>query len=60
VVSVELAEQAGLRFTSTVVNCPPEEIRIGLPVALAWIDRAGAPFPVFEPATDATSTTGKG
>ena len=60
VVSVELAEQAGLRFTSTVVNCPPEVLRIGLPVELAWIDRAGAPFPVFEPATGATSTTGKG
>jgi uncharacterized protein len=54
VVSVELAEQAGLRFTSTVVNCLPEELRIGLPVALTWIDRAGAPFPVFEPATEKT------
>ena len=54
VVAVELAEQTGLRFTSTVVDCPPEELRIGLPVALAWIDRAGAPFPVFEPATDKT------
>jgi uncharacterized OB-fold protein len=55
VVSVELAEQTGLRFTSTVVNCPPEELRIGLPVALTWIDRAGAPFPVFEPADDKTA-----
>jgi uncharacterized OB-fold protein len=49
VVSVELAEQRGLRFTSTVVNCAPEDLRIGLPVQLTWIDRAGAPFPVFEP-----------
>ena len=54
VVSVELAEQAGLRFTSTVVNCAPEDLRIGLPVQLTWIDRAGAPFPVFAPADDAT------
>jgi uncharacterized protein len=49
VVSVELEEQPGLRFTSTVVNCAPEDLVIGLPVQLTWIERAGAPFPVFEP-----------
>jgi hypothetical protein len=37
-----------------VINCPPEELRIGLPVTLAWIDRAGAPFPVFEQASTDT------
>lgn len=47
VVTVELEEQAGLRFTSTVVDAPLESIRIGAPVELAWIDRYGAPFPVF-------------
>lgn len=49
VVTVELEEQAGLRFTSTVVDCPLESIVIGLPVELAWVDRYGAPFPVFRP-----------
>jgi hypothetical protein len=49
VVTVELEEQAELRFTSTVIDCPLEEVRIGLPVELAWIDRFGAPFPVFRP-----------
>ena len=49
VVTVELEEQAGLRFTSTVVECPLDEVRIGLPVELAWIDRLGVPFPVFRP-----------
>ncbi len=49
VVTVELEEQEGLRFTSTVVDCPPEDVRIGLPVELAWIERSGAPFPVFRP-----------
>ena len=49
VVSVELEEQAGLRFTSTVVDCPLEDVKIGLPVELTWIDRNGAPFPVFRP-----------
>ena len=49
VVTVELEEQQGLRFTSTVIDCPREDIRIGLPVELTWIDRFGAPFPVFRP-----------
>ncbi len=47
-VSVELDEQEGLRFTSTVIDCPLEEVRIGLEVELTWIDRFGAPFPVFQ------------
>ncbi|MFP8875617.1 MAG: zinc ribbon domain-containing protein [Myxococcota bacterium] len=49
VVSIELEEQKALRFTSTVIDCPLEDVRIGLPVELAWIDRFGAPFPVFRP-----------
>lgn len=47
VVTIELAEQEGLRYTSTVIDCPVEEISIGMPVALDWIERNGAPFPVF-------------
>ncbi len=47
VVTVELAEQEGLRFTSTVVGCSADEVRIGAPVELDWVDRFGAPFPVF-------------
>jgi uncharacterized OB-fold protein len=47
VVTVELDEQPGLRYSSTVVGSPNEEIRIGRRVVLDWIDRAGAPLPVF-------------
>jgi uncharacterized protein len=47
VVTVELEEQEGLRFTSTVVGTRNDEIRIGEPVRLEWIDRAGVPYPVF-------------
>ena len=54
VATVELAEQEGLRYTSTVINCPLEEIRIGMPVRLTWIERWGAPYPVFEPAPAST------
>jgi uncharacterized OB-fold protein len=48
VVTVELAEQKGLRFTSTVIGADNEAVRIGAPVKLAWAERAGAPMPVFQ------------
>ena len=47
VVTVELEEQEGLRFTSTVVGRANEEIVIGAPVELTWIERDGHPFPAF-------------
>lgn len=47
VVTVELDEQPGLRFTSTVVGADNDDIAIGKRVVLDWIDRAGAPMPVF-------------
>ena len=47
VVTVELDEQEGLRFTSTVVDAANEDIRIGAPVRLDWTDRSGVPMPVF-------------
>jgi hypothetical protein len=50
VVTVELEEQKGLRFTGTMVGCPVDEICIGLPVALRWIERSGSPYPAFRPA----------
>jgi len=49
IVTVDLEEQEGLRFTSTVIDCPLEDVRIGLPVELAWIERFDTPFPVFQP-----------
>ena len=47
VVTVELDEQPGLRFSSTVVGSANEEIAIGRRVTLDWIDRGGTPLPVF-------------
>ena len=47
VVTVELEEQEGLRYTSTVVGAPNEDIRIGRRVELDWVERSGAPLPVF-------------
>lgn len=50
VITVELDEQESLRYTSTLVDASSEQARIGQRVELAWIDRHGAPFPVFRPA----------
>lgn len=47
VVTVELDEQPGLRFTSTIVGSPNQVIGIGERVRLDWIDRDGAPLPAF-------------
>lgn len=50
VVAVELAEQPGLRYLSTVVNCDPHEITEDMPVQLVWAERDGIRWPAFEPA----------
>jgi uncharacterized OB-fold protein len=47
VVTVELDEAPGVRFTSTVVGSLNSEIQIGRRVRLDWIERAGIPVPVF-------------
>jgi uncharacterized OB-fold protein len=47
VVTVELEEQEGLRFTSSVIGATSERIEIGTSVEVDWIERSGAPFPVF-------------
>lgn len=48
VVTVELEEQQGLRFSSTVVGASNDDIVIGAPVELTWIERDGRQFPAFE------------
>ncbi len=47
VVTVELDEQPGLRWTSTLIDRDPRTVRIGDPVDIAWIERHGQPYPVF-------------
>jgi uncharacterized OB-fold protein len=47
VVTVELDEQAGLRYTSTVVGAGNSDIVIGTRVHLDWAARGGHPMPVF-------------
>lgn len=47
---VEIAEQPGLRLTTNIVNCPPEEVRIGLPVQATFQPVEDIWLPLFEPA----------
>lgn len=47
--AIELVEQPGLRVVGTLVDCPPEACRVGVPVELTWITRQGAPWPAFRP-----------
>ena len=47
--AVELEEQQGLRYLAPVVNCPPTELAVDMPVRLTWVARDGRQAPAFEP-----------
>ena len=44
---VELDEQPGLRLMTNIVDCPPEEVEIGMPVEVAFVERGEVFVPVF-------------
>lgn len=46
---IDLKEQDGLRATGTIVGCANDEIEIGMPVELTWIERRDAPIPAWQP-----------
>ena len=46
---VELAEQPGLRLTTNLVGCAPDEARIGMPVRVLFEERDGVWIPLFQP-----------
>ena len=50
---VELVEQEGLRFTTNVVNCPPEDVHIGMPVRAVFEQHVQVFVPLFEPDPEA-------
>jgi uncharacterized OB-fold protein len=50
---VELVEQEGLRFITNVVRCPPEDVRIGMPVHVLFEQQGEVFYPLFEPDTPA-------
>ena len=46
---VELVEQEGLRFTTNVVDCPPDDVHIGMPVRVRFEQHGEVFVPVFVP-----------
>ena len=51
---VELEEQPGLRLMTNVVNCPAEDVRIGMAVKVLFEEHEDVFIPVFEPAGGAS------
>jgi len=47
VITVELDEQVGLRFTATAIGASNDELQIGKRVELDWLERDGVPVPAF-------------
>jgi uncharacterized OB-fold protein len=45
---VELQEQAGLRFLTNIVNCPPAEVHTGMPVCVIFEQNSDIWIPLFE------------
>ena len=46
---VELPEQPGLRLTTNIVGCRPEDVRIDLAVRVVFEQHDGVYLPLFEP-----------
>lgn len=46
---IELAEQKGLRVVSNVVECPPEEVFVGMAVSVRFLATEGVFLPLFAP-----------
>ncbi|MDZ7731897.1 MAG: OB-fold domain-containing protein [Acidimicrobiia bacterium] len=49
---VELDEQEGLRLTTNIFGCPPDEVRIGQRVRVLFEEYDGVYLPMFEPDAD--------
>ena len=47
IVTVELDE--GVRMMSNLVNCEPDDVRVGMRVRVTWTPTGDYQFPVFEP-----------
>ena len=47
---VDIEEQEGLRLTTNLVGCEPDEVRIGMPVRVCFEEREEGIFlPLFTP-----------
>ena len=46
---VELPEQDGLRLTTNIIGCPPDEVAIGMAVEVVFEEYDGIWLPFFQP-----------
>ncbi|HEX7135377.1 MAG TPA: Zn-ribbon domain-containing OB-fold protein [Iamia sp.] len=53
IVLVAFPEQEGLRLTSNLVGCAPDDVRIGMPVRVIFEQHDQVWFPLFEPVDEA-------
>ncbi|MBM3659016.1 MAG: 3-ketoacyl-CoA thiolase [Actinobacteria bacterium] len=51
--SVALAEDARVMITTNIVGCDPDDVVVGLPVAVEFEEDRGTWFPLFRPTGDA-------
>ncbi len=49
---VEIDEDPSVRLTTNLVNCAPDQVRIGMPVRAVFEEREDVWIPLFEPADD--------
>ena len=47
---VALPEQDGLRLTTNIVGCEPDEVTIGMDVEVEFLEYDGVWLPLFRPA----------
>lgn len=46
---VEIEEQPGVRLMTNIINCPVENVRIGMPLQVVFEQHEDVWFPLFEP-----------
>ena len=49
---VEIEEDPSIRLTTNIVNCPAEQVTIGMPVRVVFEQHDDVHIPLFEPAVD--------
>lgn len=45
---VELSDQPGLQFVSNIIGCPPDEVRIDMPVSVTFMQIEDIWLPLFQ------------
>ena len=46
---VELVAAPGVRLTTNIVGCPPDDVHVGMGVRVTFVQQADVWFPLFEP-----------